>query len=264
MTPEPEIQPDVFSPLMQVNDEHILEDLRPLARDIADLIPDPQNARRHDARNLEAIATSLRDHLVRTPLVVNKRTMYIEKGNGTYTAARMLGWTRLPVVFTNDDETQAMDYGIRDNRTAELARWNYQRAGETLRALRDSGQPLLDIGFDDAEAIPFLIGDYQPAALSDEEFSPDAQKGRSISKLTAPQRARIDEAVAFFRAQSTRPLSEGQALAVICTEYLANHGGAATTTPDTSIPDIETDSMLAGLGDAQSPRAVASEEPTLF
>jgi hypothetical protein len=261
-TQEPVIQPNVFDPLMQdANDGHIIEDLRPLARDISDLIPDPSNARRHDARNLEAIAASLRDHRVRTPIVVNKRTMYIEKGNGTYTAARMLGWTRLPVVFTDDDELQATDYGIRDNRTAELAKWNYQQAGAALRALRDAGQPLLSVGFDDAEAIPFLIGDYQPAAISDEEFNPDAQKGRSISKLTAPQRARIDEAVAFFRSKSPKPITEGQALAVICTDYLGRHGGAATTTLD--VPSIENDPMLAGLGDAQSPPA-KPDEPQLF
>ena len=103
---------------------HIAEGLRPLAVPLVELVPDPVNARKHDAKNLRSIASSLATYGQRTPLVVNKRNQQIEKGNGTYQAAQSLGWTHLAVVFVEDDPSAQRGYSIADNRTAELAAWD--------------------------------------------------------------------------------------------------------------------------------------------
>lgn len=104
--------------------DHIAEPLRSLAVPLADLVLDPANARKHDDANLEAIRGSLRAFGQRTPLVVNRRTGVIIKGNGTTTAARSLGWTHLAAVYVDDDQATQTAYAVADNRSAELATWD--------------------------------------------------------------------------------------------------------------------------------------------
>jgi ParB-like chromosome segregation protein Spo0J len=104
--------------------DHIAESLRPLAAAIAELRTDPHNARKHDERNLKSIAASLRQFGQVKPIVVNRKTRIIEAGNGTYEAARQLGWTHLAVVYVAHDAKAARGFSLADNRTAELADWD--------------------------------------------------------------------------------------------------------------------------------------------
>ena len=61
------------------------------------LTPDPENARIHSERNIEAIARSLDRFGQRKPLVIQQkgRSLIIRAGNGTYEAAKRLGWETL-------------------------------------------------------------------------------------------------------------------------------------------------------------------------
>ena len=61
--------------------------------DIKTLKPDPGNARRHDKRNLQAIADSLNQFGQRKPIVVTADGIVLA-GNGTLEAAKLLGWGR--------------------------------------------------------------------------------------------------------------------------------------------------------------------------
>lgn len=118
---------------------HIIDDLRPLMVDLGELIFDPDNARRHPERNLESIKASLNAYGQRTPLVVNRSTMHVEKGNGTLQAAQALGWTRIAAVFVDDDPVTAAGYGLADNRTAELAEWDHEVVTRLSALLQESG-----------------------------------------------------------------------------------------------------------------------------
>ena len=60
---------------------------------------DPANARRHDERNFEAIKGSLARFRQQKPLVVDRNGM-IRAGNGTYLAAKALGWKEIDIVGT--------------------------------------------------------------------------------------------------------------------------------------------------------------------
>lgn len=119
-----------------MNLDHIAEPLRSLAVPVADLVLDPANARKHDDANLEAIRGSLRAFGQRTPLVVNRRTGIIIKGNGTTTAARSLGWTHLAAVYVDDDQATQTAYAVADNRSAELAAWDDEVLGKLLADLQ--------------------------------------------------------------------------------------------------------------------------------
>lgn len=119
---------------------------------IADLTPDPDNARLHDEQNLDAITASLRRFGQVKPIVITSSGKVLA-GNGTLTAATRLGWIQVQAVRTPADwsDTEAMAYALADNRTAELADWNQQILASTLTDLEANGWDLNDLGF---SAIP--------------------------------------------------------------------------------------------------------------
>jgi hypothetical protein len=124
--------------------DHIAEDLRVLARPLADFHLDPKNARKHDEKNIGAIAARLREFGQRKPIVVNRQNMEIEAGNGTFLAAQQLGWTHLAAVLVEDDPTYSNGFKIADNRTAEMAEWDLDILDSLLGEIKDSSPGLYD------------------------------------------------------------------------------------------------------------------------
>ena len=112
----------------------IHKSLKPLAVSIDSLTPDPSNARKHDKRNIEAIKASLARFGQTKPIVLHANGSTIIAGNGTWHAAKELGWTHIAAAQTSLDTAEAVAYGIADNKTAELAEWE----DDTLRDLMDA------------------------------------------------------------------------------------------------------------------------------
>jgi ParB-like chromosome segregation protein Spo0J len=104
--------------------DYIAEALRPLAIAVDQMRLDPRNARKHSDENLRAIEGSLRTFGQLKPVVVNQETGEIEAGNGTYLAARRLGWSHLAAVLVRHDPAAHRGFALADNRTAELAEWD--------------------------------------------------------------------------------------------------------------------------------------------
>jgi site-specific DNA-methyltransferase (adenine-specific) len=115
---------------------------------IDDLDLDPRNARKHDGKNLKAIADSLEQFGQRKPIVVWDRT--VVAGNGTMAAARSLGWTEITIARVPDDwsSDQVKAYALADNRSAELASWDEQVLTEQLKELELAEWDLQTLGFD--------------------------------------------------------------------------------------------------------------------
>jgi site-specific DNA-methyltransferase (adenine-specific) len=124
-----------------------LENLR-----IADLTPDPQNARQHDDKNLKAIMGSLKEFGQRKPIVITEAGVIVA-GNGTIEAAKRLGWLEIEVVKVPSDWTDAQvkAFAIADNRTAELANWNQEVLTSQLLELEAEGWELTEFGFEPLE-----------------------------------------------------------------------------------------------------------------
>lgn len=113
------------------------------------LTPDPENARKHDARNLSAISASLTAFGQRRPIVVTADGVVLA-GNGTLEAARGLGWTRIAVARTpaDWDYDRARAYALADNRTAELAVWDEAILTGQLYELDAAGWEVTELGFE--------------------------------------------------------------------------------------------------------------------
>lgn len=110
---------------------------------------DPLNARTHNKRNLDAIKASLKANGQQKPIVV-KPSGSIVAGNGTYTAAKELGWPTLVVKRFEGTDEEARAFAIADNRTAELAAWD---AAELVAGLEEFGKHgnILELGFTNEE-----------------------------------------------------------------------------------------------------------------
>lgn len=131
---------------------NINPDLAKLARPLKELREDPKNARKHDERNLVAIASSLARFGQQKPIVINSEGQILA-GNGTFEAAKRMGWTHLAAVrFDKDAANEQLGYAITDNRSAELASWDDVILAEALKNLNETNDgSLVDFGFDDRE-----------------------------------------------------------------------------------------------------------------
>jgi hypothetical protein len=119
---------------------------------IADLTPDPENARQHDDKNLKAIMGSLSEFGQRKPIVITEAGVIVA-GNGTVEAAKRLGWLDIAVVRVPNEWTseQTKAFALADNRTAELAAWNFEILSEQIRELNEADFPILELGFEPLE-----------------------------------------------------------------------------------------------------------------
>jgi site-specific DNA-methyltransferase (adenine-specific) len=139
---------------------------------IAELTPDPNNARQHDDKNLKAIMGSLKEFGQRKPIVITEARTIVA-GNGTVEAAKRLGWTDIEVVRVPSDWTDAQvkAFAIADNRTAELANWNQEVLTSQLLELEAEGWELAEFGFE-----AFELPDEDKPIVEDE--IPESAPGR--------------------------------------------------------------------------------------
>ena len=126
---------------------------------------DPNNARRHDKKNLDAIAGSLREFGQRKPIVVWRNR--VVAGNGTLVAARSLGWKEIQVVRIADDwdEVRVKAFALADNRSAELAEWDEQVLTAQLKELELAEFDVEAIGFEAVVEPEPVIEDEIPAVV---------------------------------------------------------------------------------------------------
>ena len=135
---------------------------------ISKLKLDPQNARVHSIRNLEAIMKSLERFGQQKPIVVDKEN-FVRAGNGTLQAAEKLGWKH---VFAQRSELSADEiaaYAISDNRTAELAEWDMDLLVQQLQSFEE--ETLVEAaGFNEVELLSMLNSDIEEVNDALEEW----------------------------------------------------------------------------------------------
>ena len=108
---------------------------------LIELTPDNKNARRHNERNIQEIMRSLQANEQYRPFVVQKSTNRIVVGNGMYEAMKRLkikeGWAE----FRDLTDAEATKLAIADNRTAELAEWDFDTLGELFAEMDEPDVP---------------------------------------------------------------------------------------------------------------------------
>jgi DNA modification methylase len=112
---------------------------------LAELVPDPRNARKHGERNLQMIAGALREVGAARSIVIDESGVVLA-GNGVRTAAELAGITKVKVVDAEGDELVAVRrsgltpeqktaLALYDNRAGELSEWD----PDVVKGFADSG-----------------------------------------------------------------------------------------------------------------------------
>lgn len=161
---------------------HIHPSLQHLALPLSSLDYDPHNARKHDARNLKAIRTSLTQFGQRLPVVVQRvcqndgpSRLIVRAGNGRVQGARELGWSHIAAVLIDETDEQAMAFALADNRTAELAEWDTKELQKLLDELQvdddDLDEMLAELKaevFEELAPVPPAREDDEPLQMTPE------------------------------------------------------------------------------------------------
>ena len=138
---------------------------------ITDIHPYEKNPRINDGA-VEMVANSIREFGWRAPIVVDSE-MVIICGHTRLKAALLLGLEEVPVhVADNLTPEQIKAYRIADNKTAEIAEWNFELLPLELRELQDADFDLSLLGFDTDELDKLLNGSLEDV-VSDGETDPD-------------------------------------------------------------------------------------------
>lgn len=168
---------------------HIIAPLRPLAVEIATLSPDPDNARLHGDENISAIKASLKSNGQYLPIVVQAEGSIVRVGNGRLRAAKELGWTHIAAAVVPMDQVAAVKLALADNRTSELAEWDFEVLSTLLQGLHDNegDHSILELGWSSHELEPLLNSDWAPPQIDDSaEFDQsDGAKTKKKDKAVA-------------------------------------------------------------------------------
>ena len=139
---------------------------------LSEIHPYEKNPRFNDGA-VEAVANSIKEFGFQQPIVVDKDFVVVV-GHTRLKAAEQLGLTEVPVVIAeNLTPEQVQAYRIADNKTGEIAEWNYELLPLEIKELQEADFDLSILGFDTEELDKLLNGE-QENTISDGETDADA------------------------------------------------------------------------------------------
>ena len=108
------------------------------------LKPYPNNPRKNE-HAVEPVANSIREFGFKQPIVIDKDNTIIA-GHTRLLAAKELGLTEVPVIVADDlTPEQVKAYRLADNKTGELAEWDFEQLDIELGGIHDI--EMSDLGF---------------------------------------------------------------------------------------------------------------------
>jgi hypothetical protein len=206
--------------------------LVPLLVPVASLHEDPANVNTHPERSVAAIAASYARFGQQKPLVCGP-DMTVRDGNGQlHAAAERLGWTHVAAIPSDLDGVELSAYALAANRTAQHAEWDFEALSDVLRAMRDGGHAIDDLGWADYELEPLLAATWTPPEPGPLPGGPEARdagepvaggKVRFVLEVPADDADVLRRAVAAARGDAADD-SVASGLVEICRAYLAARG----------------------------------------
>lgn len=141
---------------------------------LSDITPYENNPRNNEEA-VEKVANSIKEFGFNQPIVVDKDNVIIV-GHTRYLAAQQLELEKVPVIVAeNLSEEQARAYRLADNKTGELAGWDFEKLALELEQIES---------FDMGE-FGFIEG--SDLDITDDDFLSDNQiKEKEPKKVTCP------------------------------------------------------------------------------
>ena len=134
---------------------------------VGDLIPYENNPRKNE-QAVEAVANSIKEFGFKNPIIVDKENVIVA-GHTRLKAAERLGLEKVPVIRADDlTEEQIKAFRLADNKTSELAGWDFGKLEEELEQITNIN--MSDFGFESSDEIDI------------DSFFQDAEKGEKEPK----------------------------------------------------------------------------------
>lgn len=118
---------------------------------VENLKPYEKNARKHQAKDVESIKSSIKEFGMCDPIGIWSDKNIIVEGHGRLMALKELGYTEVPCIrldHLSDEQRKA--YALAHNRTAELSEWDQEILIDELLSLENSFD-LNSFGFNDRD-----------------------------------------------------------------------------------------------------------------
>ena len=142
-----------------------------IMRKVSELIPYEKNTKKHDQKQIDNVANSIKRFGWQQPIVINEHGVVVI-GHCRLLAAKQLGMEEVPVTIASGlTEDEIRELRIVDNKTNESA-WDFENLVAELSDLNFDG---FDLDFGDMQ--PDEEGDLEedePNEYDNEYFEPDA------------------------------------------------------------------------------------------
>lgn len=135
--------------------ERKIEDIRPY-----------ENNPRDNSNAIDAVAASIKEFGFKVPIVIDKDGIIVT-GHTRYEASKKLGLEKVPCIVADDlTDEQVKAFRLADNKTAELADWDYN---------------ILELELDDIEELDMSDFGFSDTDISDED-NQQAMKNIDLSE----------------------------------------------------------------------------------
>ena len=140
------------------------------------LKPYKNNARKHEAEDVEAIMQSIKDFGFNDPIGVWGKANNIVEGHGRLLAAQELGLEKVPIIHLDHlSNEQRRAYALAHNKTAELSEWDEALKKSELKAIKS--YDMRDYGFSALDLLDFDDDEDEPEEDEEDEEDDDGYYG---------------------------------------------------------------------------------------
>jgi hypothetical protein len=153
------------------------------------LIPWEENPRLNE-RAVDAVIESIRSFGFNVPIICDQNSTIIA-GHTRWKAAKKLGLDKVPVIMVEMIDAKRRAFAIADNKTAEIADWDFPKLKEILKELRTEDIDIRSLGFSDEEMYELI-----------DQISPEHTMGSQISKGYVEGIDEIDPLKLVYRLES--------------------------------------------------------------
>lgn len=156
----------------------IRDELKGQKKPIDSVKQHPKNVRQGD---VGAIAQSLEAHGQYAPIIVQRSTGRIVKGNHTWQAAKQLGWTEIAVLELDLTDRKALELLLTDNKTSDQAMYDENALAELLESLSKEKRSLEGTGYTGDDLDDLLASLQERFQPSTTPYNPDTRHGEAPS-----------------------------------------------------------------------------------
>ena len=138
----------------------------------SDLIPYKNNPRKNE-NAVDAVAESIRQFGFKVPIIIDKNNVIVA-GHTRLKAAEKIGLEMVPIIRADDlNEEQLAAFRLADNKTGELAEWDFEKLREELSGIQSI--KMQEFGFTESDEINY--SDY---------FNDSVEEEKQVKTITCP------------------------------------------------------------------------------